>query len=256
MKTDSTCSYRARGAASHLHRRPARRSKTCALVLGLGLTWLTSGCNESDGRTEVADTDPREARELLANAPIVTFLGDSITAGFSLPREAAFPTLLHARLTASGFPFRLVNAGVSGATTAGGVSRLDWLLRQKPAVLVVELGGNDALRGQPLKSLEANLRTIIQRARKAGCQVLLLGMRIPPSYGGPYAAGFAAVYTRLESELGVAMVPFFMEGVAGVPELNLTDGIHPTAEGHKRLADNVLPALRRLLAKIESSDDG
>lgn len=135
-----------------------------------------------------------------------------------------------------------MNAALSGATTAGGVSRLDWLLRQKPAVLVVELGANGALRGQPLKSLEANLRTIIEWIQAASCQVLLLGMRIPPNYGRPYASGFAAVYTHLQKELDVAAVPFFMEGVAGVPELNLADGIHPSAEGHVRLAENVLPA--------------
>ena len=187
-----------------------------------------------------------------AAMPLVVFLGDSVCAGYGLDPEAAFPAILRRRLADAGSPFRLVNAGVSGDTTAGGLSRLAWLLKQKPDVLVVELGANDALRGRPLTLVEENLRRIIDRALKSSCRVLLLGMRIPPSYGPEYTEGFAALYERLGALENVAYVPFFMNGVGGVPELNLPDGIHPTARGHEKLADNVEPALRALLGHTGS----
>ena len=184
-----------------------------------------------------------------ATGPLVVFLGDSVTAGYAVPKEQAFPSVLQEKMAQDGTPFRLVNAGESGATTAGGVARLEWLLSQKPAVLVVELGANDALRGQSLASIEANLGVVVTRAREAHCPVLLLGMRIPPSYG-EYAEQFSALYARLQQEFDVEMIPFFMDGVAGDPALNLPDGIHPTAEGHARLAENVRPVLHRMLTAV------
>jgi acyl-CoA thioesterase-1 len=177
----------------------------------------------------------------------VAFLGDSIAAGLHLPRDEAFPAVLRRRLAARGLPFRLVNAGVSGDTTAGGRSRLDWILRQRPAVIVVELGANDGFRGIPAETVEANLRDILVRARAAGAAPLLLGMRLPPNYGRDYAAAFEGAYARLARETGSAFVPFFMEGVAGRLDRNLVDGIHPTAEGHEVLASNVEDALAEVL---------
>lgn len=196
-----------------------------------------------------------QAREReLTNAaqlePKVIFLGDSISAGLHLPAEQAFPAVLARKLAAAGHPFRLVNAGVSGDTSAGGLRRLDWLLRQKPDIVVVELGANDGLRALPLAHLEQNLRAILRQIGEHGATPLLLGMRIPPSYGADYAQGFAALYPRIAAELSVSVVPFFMEGVAGVAELNLEDGIHPTAPGHEKLANNVLKALEQLLTRI------
>jgi acyl-CoA thioesterase-1 len=184
------------------------------------------------------------------DAPLVVFLGDSIAAGIHLPKDRAFPAELQRRLAAKGRPFRLVNAGVSGDTTAGGRSRLDWLLGQKPAIVVVELGANDGFRGVPAATIEGNLRDIVERVKAAGAKPLLLGMKIPPNYGLDYVVEFEGLYARLAKETGCAFVPWFMRGVAGKPELNLEDGIHPTAEGHRLLAENVEKELRRLLDSV------
>ncbi|HVS19391.1 MAG TPA: arylesterase [Planctomycetota bacterium] len=185
--------------------------------------------------------------EVPEDAPRVLVLGDSLAAGLHLSLDQAFPAVLQRLLVERGRPFQLVNAGVSGDTSAGGLARVDWVLRSEPDVVVVELGANDGLRGQPPEAIEANLRAIIERVRAGGAEVLLLGLRMPPSLGPGYAREFDALYGRVAEALDVPFVPFFMEGVAGVPELNLGDGIHPTPEGHRRLAENVAPALEELL---------
>lgn len=187
-------------------------------------------------------------------APVVVFLGDSISAGLHLPAERAFPAVLQRRAATEGLPFELINAGVSGDTSAGGLSRVDWLLRQEPDLVVLELGGNDGLRGQPLESIEKNLAGIIERVRGAGAEVLLLGMRLPTSYGAEYGEGFAALYPRLAEEEEVPFVPFFMEGVGGNPELNLPDELHPSIAGHELLAENVLPELLGLLEAVKARE--
>jgi acyl-CoA thioesterase-1 len=177
----------------------------------------------------------------------VVFLGDSLTAGLGLPADLAYPALLARALSADGLAVRVINAGVSGDTTAGGLRRLRWLLAQHPAVVVVGLGGNDALRGQPVGEIERNLRSIVAQARQAGAQVLLLGMQIPPNYGPDYTAAFAAIYPRVARDLQVPLVPFLLAGVGGVAELNQADGIHPTAAGQVKVAANVKPYLEQLL---------
>jgi acyl-CoA thioesterase-1 len=175
------------------------------------------------------------------------FLGDSLTAGYGLGAAQAFPALAGDVLKREGLPVHVVNAGVSGDTTAGGLRRLDWLLRQSPDVLVVGLGGNDGLRGLEPRASEENLRVIVRKAREAGASVLLLGMLIPPNYGPEYTRQFREIYPRLAGEFGVPLVPFVLEGVGGDPDLNQPDGIHPTAEGHRVVAENVLPQLRALV---------
>ena len=201
----------------------------------------------------LATPAPRPAASPIAQGPqrepVVVFLGDSLTAGLGLSSEEAWPTLLTDQLAAAGTPIHAVNAGVSGDTSAGGLRRLTWLLRQRPDVVVVELGANDGLRGQPIAGVEANLREIIAKSRAAGARVLLLGLRVPPSLGGDYARQFAELYPRLARELDVPLVPFMLEGVAGDPDLNQPDGIHPNAEGEKRVAAVVRPHLERLLAE-------
>jgi acyl-CoA thioesterase-1 len=182
-----------------------------------------------------------------AAEPTVVFLGDSLSAGFGVSGEDAFPSVVWKALAADGCGFRLVNAGVSGDTSAGGRARIDWLLRQKPSVVVVELGGNDALRGQPIAGIEANLRTIVRSAKASGAKVLLTGMRIPPSYGPEYAGGFERLYPKLAREEDLAFLPFLLEGVGGDELLNQADGIHPTAEGHRKIAALVAPHLAPLL---------
>ncbi len=177
----------------------------------------------------------------------VAFLGDSLTAGMGLGRDEAYPSVLQRRLAAEGRAIQVVNAGVSGDTSAGGVRRLDWVLRSRPDVLVVALGANDGLRGLPVAELEKNLRAIVGRAKQDGIDVLLAGMRLPPSLGPAYTTAFDEVYPRVSKELDVPLVPFLLADVGGVAELNQPDGIHPTAAGQEKVADNVLPHLRALL---------
>jgi acyl-CoA thioesterase-1 len=177
----------------------------------------------------------------------VIFLGDSLTAGFGLGAEQSFPNLIAQKLAAERSDVRVVNAGSSGDTSAGGLARLDWLLGQKPDVLVICLGANDGLRGLPLEQTEENLRQILGRAQTAGARILLLGMLVPPNYGPDYAQRFAAMYPRLAQEFGVPLMPFLLDGVAATPELNQADGIHPNVRGQEILAENVLPWLRPLI---------
>jgi acyl-CoA thioesterase-1 len=179
--------------------------------------------------------------------PLVVFLGDSLTAGLGLPEDQAYPAVLDRRLDAEGTPVRVLNAGVSGDTTAGGLARLDWLLKQKPAVLAVALGGNDGLRGLDLADTEKNLREIVRRAKASGARVLLLGMQIPPNYGPEYTERFQGMYPKIAKELDVPLVPFLLEGVGGAADLNQADGIHPTAKGQEMVAATVEPYLKEIV---------
>jgi acyl-CoA thioesterase-1 len=196
-----------------------------------------------------APVSPSPVANSQAQGPVVVFLGDSLTAGLGLGEEQAYPARVAAKLADRGKTVKVINAGVSGDTTAGGLARIDWLLRQHPDILVVGLGGNDGLRGLPLADTEKNLRDIIRRGQAAGVRVLLLGMQIPPNYGPDYVNGFKAMYPRLAKELNVPLVPFLLEGVGGVADLNQNDGIHPTAKGQEMVADNVVPYLSKLLDK-------
>jgi len=183
-----------------------------------------------------------------AATPVVIFLGDSLTAGLGLDEGQAYPALLDRQLREEGRPARVINAGVSGDTTAGGLSRLGWLLKQRPDLVVVGLGANDGLRGLPLAEVESNLRAIILRSQAAGARVLLLGMRIPTNYG-PYAGQFAAIYPKLAKEMHVPLVPFLLDKVGGIRSLNQADGVHPTAKGQEIVARNVRPYLEKVLAR-------
>jgi acyl-CoA thioesterase-1 len=200
---------------------------------------------ERAAASETAPGAPAGAQEPL---PTVVFLGDSLTAGYQLAEGQAWPALVAERLAAEELPFRAVNAGVSGDTSAGGLARLDWVLRAEPDVVVVELGANDALRGQDLASTEANLRAIVERLRSVDVAVLLVGLEIPPNYGPDYARSFSALFPRLAAEYDLPLVPFLLERVAGDRSLNLPDGIHPNAEGHRLVAETVEPHLRPLVA--------
>lgn len=178
---------------------------------------------------------------------VIVALGDSLTAGLGVAAEEAYPALLEARLRRDGLDYRVVNAGVSGDTSAGGRRRVDWVLRSKPEVVIVALGANDGLRGLPVAELRANLEAIVRRVQAAGVRVLLVGMRVPPNYGDDYARAFAAVFPAVARRTGVPLAPFLLEGVAGAPRLNQPDGIHPTAEGQRGIAAVLWPHLRPLL---------
>lgn len=170
------------------------------------------------------------------------FLGDSLTAGYGLSPDQAYPNLLEPRLRARGW--RVVNAGVSGDTSSGALRRLDWVLKGKSGLVFVCIGANDGLRGVPPEATEANLRRIVEKARAAGSRVVLAGISIPENYGRDYRARFEAIYPRVARDLKVPLLPFLLEGVAMDPALNQADGIHPNAEGQRRVAEHVWTFLR------------
>ena len=181
----------------------------------------------------------------------IVFLGDSLTAGLGLPRTEAFPALIAEKIRAAGLPFQVENAGLSGDTSAGALRRTDWLLQRPIDVLVIELGGNDGLRGLPVKSLKANLQTIIDKAKtkNAAVRIVIAGMQIPPNLGADYAAEFERVYSELARENDATLIPFLLEGVGGRRDLNQPDMIHPTAAGHRIIADLVWRTLEPILRK-------
>ena len=173
----------------------------------------------------------------------VVFLGDSLTAGLGLARKDSFPALIEARIRAAGLGWKVVNAGVSGDTSAGARARLDWVLRDKPELIFLCIGSNDGLRGLPVKELESNLRAILDRAKRENCRVVLAGAMLPENYGPEYREAFRAVFPRVAKTYKAAFLPFLLEGVALRPELNQEDGIHPNAAGARRMADLVWKTL-------------
>jgi len=197
-------------------------------------------------RGESADQPDRAER------PRIVFLGDSLTAGLGLSADEAYPSVLQRRLDHQRMPFEVINAGVSGDTSAGGLARLDWALDGDVRVLVVALGANDGLRGLSTDELKRNLAEIIRRAQARHIAVVLAGMEAPPNYGRDYAVAFHQVYPALAKDFHVAFVPFLLQGVGGVPRLNQRDGIHPTAEGARMLADNVWAVLAPLVERHAS----
>lgn len=212
-----------------------------------GSLWAGLACDAgSEAEVREAPPAPTAATD---PAPVVLFLGDSLTAGYGLPSDEAFPARIQERIDQAGLGYRVINAGVSGDTSAGGLRRIDWLLRQPVAVLVLELGGNDMLRGQDLGALRANLEGILAATRAAhpDASLVIAGMRAPPNLGSAYVAGFGAVFRDVAAETGAALIPFVLEGVAADPKLNQADGIHPTAEGHQVLAGTVWDVLEPIL---------
>src|SRR5262245_4613584 len=180
---------------------------------------------------------------------VVVAFGDSLTAGLGVAAEEAWPALIDARLRREGYQYRVVNAGVSGDTSAGGLRRVDWVLRSRPQVAVVALGANDGLRGLDTDAMERNLLAIVERLRASGARVLVAGMRMPTNYGDTYTQAFRDVFPDVARRTGSALMPFLLDGVAADPHLNLPDGIHPNAAGHRIIAEHVWPHLMSLLAR-------
>jgi len=176
----------------------------------------------------------------------VVILGDSIAAGYGLDTSEAFPAYLQKLANIAGIKVTIVNAGLSGETTSGGARRINWILNQPVDILVIELGGNDALRGLDLNQTEANLRSIIvsARAKFSTIRIILAGMLAPPNLGQEFTERFRSIYPRIAAQESVKLIPFILDGVGGVRELNQPDGIHPTAEGHERIASIVWPYLK------------
>ncbi len=180
---------------------------------------------------------------------VVLAFGDSLTSGLGVPADQTYPAQLAARLKREGYDYRVINAGVSGDTTAGGLRRVEWALRLRPEVVIVELGVNDALRGQKLVSVRANLEQIVARFQTSGARVLIAGMRLPPNYGDPYAGEFYRLYGEVARARNAPLMPFFLDGVGAIARLNQADGIHPTAEGYAVVVDGLWPYLVPLLRK-------
>ena len=218
-----------------------------ALIAGCERDETTAAPPADQVTSEAMPVTTAPAKPRTAQGPRIVFLGDSLTAGLGLDADQAFPALLATMLAEEHLPVHVVNAGVSGDTTAGGLRRLDWLLQQDPDIVVVGLGANDGLRGVELKASEENLRAIVRKSRDAGAHVLLLGMLIPPNYGPEYTTQFRELYQRIATDMSVPLVPFILQGVGGEASLNQADGIHPTADGQRIVARNILPHLRPIV---------
>jgi acyl-CoA thioesterase-1 len=185
----------------------------------------------------------------------VLFLGDSITAGHGVDPSQAYPAIIQNKIDAKGWPFKVINAGQSGDTSAGGLNRLEWLLKNRIDVLVLELGANDGLRGLPVENMRQNLQAIIDRtrARYPQAKIIIAGMKLPPNLGGDYGRRFEAVFSELAKKNKAGLVPFVLEGVGGVRNLNLGDAIHPTPEGHKLVAANVWRVLEPVMKSLNGT---
>jgi acyl-CoA thioesterase I len=192
---------------------------------------------------------------LIGAAPtprVVLFLGDSITAGYGLDISQAYPALIQQKIDAKSWPFRVVNAGQSGDTTSGGLNRIDWLLRNPIEVLVLELGANDGLRGVPADTIQKNLQAIIDRvkARYPKAKIIIAGMKVPPNMGHNYSKQFESVFVSVASKNNAPLIPFILEGVGGIRDLNQPDGMHPTVRGHQIVAANVWKVLEPVLRSL------
>ena len=216
---------------------PQRGSRLAVCVV---LAALAAACGGGSSEPPVETATPPSTDPIVTepdDTPRIVCLGDSLTAGYGLAQSEAYPALLQERLRAAGYPHEVVNAGVSGDTSAGGLRRLDWSLRGNVQLLVLALGANDGLRGLPVADLSRNLTTMIQRSKSRGIVVLLAGMEAPPNFGPSYTRQFRQVYAEVARAENVRFVPFFLDGVAGQPALNQADGIHPNARGQRVIAD-------------------
>ncbi|HRP57750.1 arylesterase [Agriterribacter sp.] len=218
---------------------------------GILLLMLCVACSNPDSTPEdtANDSTQKETPPPSSSTKNIVFFGNSLTAGYGLDLAEAYPALIQAKIDSLKLPYKAVNAGLSGETTAGGNSRIDWILKQPVHVFVLELGGNDGLRGIPLEETEKNLQKIINKVKEKypDVKLMLAGMRVPPNMGKQYSENFHKIFENLANSNKIAFLPFLLEGVGGEPELNQSDGIHPTAEGQKIVAENVWAVLKDLL---------
>ena len=221
------------------------------LIISAALMPLSCSSSERTRSTEASSSGSTEAAaaNVAAKRARIVFLGDSLTAGYGLDIDDSVPSLVQKQLDAEGYTYEVVNAGVSGDTSAGGLRRLDWSLDGDVRILVLELGANDGLRGLPVTEMKENLRTIIRTAKMRGIEVLLTGMEAPPNYGQAYTSDFRRVFRDVAAEEKVAFMPFYLYQVAGVPTLNIADGMHPNPAGARIVEANLWRSLKPLLEK-------
>lgn len=198
-------------------------------------------CQQAPESNKVSVEVKPDLKNIKSSSPRVVILGDSLTAGMGIAVDLAYPTLIEQKLSKDKLPTEIINAGVSGDTTAGGLRRLDWLLSQPAELVVIELGVNDGMRGVPLEDIEQNLRQIIAKIQEKSIDVMLMDIKLPPNYGKAYTEGFQDIFPAISKDLNVHLMPFLLEKVAGDPSLNQGDGIHPTKEGHVLIADTLYP---------------
>ena len=217
-------------------------TKSKQLGRRLGIIWLVIFCSTSLVCAALSASQPQT----------ILFLGDSITAGYGLEPSQAFPARIQEKIDAKGWRFKVINAGQSGDTSAGGLSRMDWLLRNRVDVLFLELGANDGLRGLPVETTRKNLQAIIDRTRAKypEVRIVLAGMKVPPNMGRDYGQRFEAIFSEIAKKNKTALITFVLEGVGGVRELNLPDGMHPTPKGHEIVALNVWKVLEPVLKSL------
>ena len=227
--------------------------RTTVLIISVVFSSIVTSSCEQKKETKTAANKEADSTHLVKKDSATTqqqsivFFGNSLTAGYGVDPTEAFPALIQEKMDSLHLPYKVINAGVSGETTSGGLARIDWILKQPPAVFVLELGGNDGLRGIPLTETKKNLQLIIDRVKQKNpsTKIILAGMMIPPNMGNLYTREFQQIYPSLATSNQVDLIPFLLEGVGGNTSLNQADGIHPTAEGHKIVAENVWRVLRK-----------
>lgn len=224
------------------------KMKTVSIILVSVIT-LLSACTNDENATGSNQTNTGNDSATIAKKKTIVFYGNSLTAGYGLSPSQAFPALIQKKIDSLGLPYQVINAGVSGETSSGGKTRIDWILRDPVDIFVLELGANDGLRGTPLSETKKNLQDIIDivKAKYPNIKLVFAGMEIPPNMGQAYTTEFRNIYTDLAAKNNMTLIPFLLQGVGGEPDLNLEDGIHPNEEGHRIVAENVWKQLEKLL---------
>ena len=219
-------------------------------IIIVSLTILFSACSNNNKKPESSDQN-NNVKETVTNTKkkTIVFFGNSLTAGYGVSPSEAFPAIIQKKIDSLGLPYQVINAGVSGETSSGGKTRINWILRERVDIFVLELGANDGLRGTPLAETKKNLQDIIDtvKAKYPHAKLVFAGMEIPPNMGQAYTTEFRNIYTDLAKKNSMTLIPFLLEGVGGEPELNQADGIHPTAQGHLIVAENVWCQIEKLL---------
>ena len=224
-------------------------NKSFTILLTSVIMFIVACGNNADNATKKTNEGDTTAMQQTAAIKTILFFGNSLTAGYGLEQSQAFPALIQEKLDSLQMPYKTINAGVSGETSSGGNSRIDWILRQPVDVFVLELGANDGLRGIPVTETRKNLQSIIDKvkAKYPQVKIVLAGMQVPPNMGTQYATEFRNMYPELAQKNGAALIPFLLEGVGGEAKLNLEDGIHPTAEGHQMVTETIWKVLQNQL---------